>query len=306
MKKRFINKKRRKNSFIKRLFFFVLFILLLVLSFSIFSRSSISINDERLVKLLLYPNEFNFSTGVIETIKRTFNSPFSLLDGNYFEKVEIPVINDIPKNNDGPLIYIYNSHQGEEYKHSNFAEFSIRPTVMFASFALQDIFNENKYETIVEEESIKEILNNNGWKYSYSYAASRVLMEEAFKKNSSLKYFIDVHRDSLDYDRTTIQIGDKTFARTIFLIGMENSNYQDNLSFTEEINNLMNERYPGLSKGIYKKSGPLVNGVYNQDFSKYTILIEIGGYENTPSEVLNSVLAFSECFMEVINNYEKG
>ena len=44
--------------------------------------------------------------------------------------------------------------------------------------------------------------------------------------------------------------------------------------------------------------------LYNQDFSKRAILIEIGGYENTPSEVLNSVLAFSECFMEVISKDE--
>lgn len=77
------------------------------------------------------------------------------------------------------------------------------------------------------------------------------------------------------------------------------------MAFTEEINSLMNTKYPNLSKGIYKKGGAGVNGVYNQDFSNRTILIEIGGYENTPSEVLNSVLAFADCFMEVISKYEK-
>ena len=53
--------------------------------------------------------------------------------------------------------------------------------------------------------------------------------------------------------------------------------------------------------GIYKKGGPGVNGVYNQDFSPNTILIEIGGNENTTNEVLNTTLAFSKVFMEVIN-----
>ena len=115
---------------------------------------------------------------------------------------------------------------------------------------------------------------------------------------------MDIHRDSLEKGRTTIEIEGKKFAKTIFLIGLENENYEENLSFTEKINNLLNEKYPGLSKGIYKKGGPGVNGVYNQDFSKRAILIEIGGYENTPSEVLNSVLAFSECFMEVISKDE--
>ena len=57
-----------------------------------------------------------------------------------------------------------------------------------------------------------------------------------------------------------------------------------------------------MSKGIYQKEGRGVNGVYNQDNSKYTILVEIGGVENTIDEVLNSTLAFTDCFMEVIKD----
>lgn len=57
-------------------------------------------------------------------------------------------------------------------------------------------------------------------------------------------------------------------------------------------------------KVFIRKEGVGVNGVYNQDFSNRTILIEIGGYENTPSEVLNSTLAFAECFLEVIKTDE--
>ena len=175
---------------------------------------------------------------------------------------------------------------------------------MFADYVLEGLFKDKGYVSLVEESSIKEILNRNGWRYSYSYMASRILMEEAFKNNPSLKYFIDVHRDSLDKSRTSVMIDGKVFAKTIFLIGLENDNYEENLAFTEKINNLMNEKYPGLSKGIYKKGGVGVNGVYNQDFSNRTILIEIGGYENTPSEVLNSTLAFAECFLEVIKTDE--
>ena len=70
------------------------------------------------------------------------------------------------------------------------------------------------------------------------------------------------------------------------------------------ISQFLNEKYPNLSKGIYKKGGEGVNGVYNQDNSKYTILIEIGGVDSTTAEVLNSTLAFTECFMEVISENE--
>ena len=76
------------------------------------------------------------------------------------------------------------------------------------------------------------------------------------------------------------------------------------MSFTEKINEKLNEKYPSLSKGIYKKEGEGVNGVYNQDFSPYTILVEMGGPDNTIDEVLNTSLAFAECFLEVISENE--
>ena len=219
------------------------------------------------------------------------------MNKNYNEYTPKKVINT----ESNPIIYLYNSHQSEEYKPSTYAEFSINPTVIMNDYILEDIFNKNGYKTIVEENSIKDILNNNNWNYSYSYKASRTLLEKRIVEYPTLKYFIDIHRDSLDRSKTTVNIDGKDYAKVIFLIGLENPNYEKNLEFTEKINNKMNEYYPNLSKGIYKKGGPGVNGVYNQDFSPNTILIEIGGNENTTNEVLNTTLAFSKVFMEVIN-----
>ncbi len=298
MKKRFITRKRRRFSWLKGIIILFLFIFSLIISFHLLNRSNIRISDKYLVQLLLNDEGF-FKNVISQTVKEFFSTPaMVLLDNNYFESDILVNKENISKD---PIIYIYNSHQTEEYASSTFAEFSIRPSVMFASYALQDIFNDNNYYSIVEENSIKDILNAYLWKYSYSYEASRMLMESAKENNPTLKYYIDVHRDSLDKSRTTIEINGKNYAKTIFLLGLENENYQENLTFIEKINSLMDERYPGLSKGIYKKSGPNVNGVYNQDFSGRVILIEVGGYENTPSEVINSILAFAECFMEVIS-----
>ncbi len=145
------------------------------------------------------------------------------------------------------------------------------------------------------------LINNNNWNYVNSYKASRILLEKRKSEYPSLKYFIDIHRDSLNKENTTVEINGKMYAKVLFIVGLENPNYQDNLLFTERINNKFDELYPNLSKGIYKKGGEGVNGIYNQDFSKYNILIEIGGNENTTNEVLNTSLAFSEVFMEIIN-----
>lgn len=202
---------------------------------------------------------------------------------------------------ESPLIYLYNTHQTEEYAPSNYIEFSINPTVMMNDYILEDIFEKNKIPTIVEESSIEELLKENNWKYANSYKASRLLMEKAKNTYPSLRYFIDIHRDSLKKEKTSIEIEGKEYAKILFIVGLENPNYLKNLEFTEKINQKIEEKYPNLSKGIYKKGGIGVNGVYNQDFSPNTILIEIGGFENSTVEVLNTTLAFADCFLEVIH-----
>ena len=46
-------------------------------------------------------------------------------------------------------------------------------------YILEDIFQKNGYKSIVEEASIKDILNKNNWKYYNSYKASRILLENS-------------------------------------------------------------------------------------------------------------------------------
>lgn len=312
MKKRFISKTYKKKKNFKKYFLIIIFLVIMFFIFRSLEASSIKITDKKLVEILLNRYKYESVTGKFSFMMPT--KPTFYLQNNYTEEVEDKKNKDKDQDKDKekdeekntlkkeePLIYIYNSHQTEEYKASSFAEFGVGPTVMMVDYILQDIFNKNNYLTLVEEKSISEVLHSNNWKYAYSYRASRLFLEQAIIEHPSLTYFIDVHRDSLEHDRTYVSINGKDYAKTIFLIGLENENYQENLAFTEKINNKMNEKYPGLSKGIYQKGGALVNGVYNQDFSNRTILIEMGGYESTTTEVLNSAIAFAECFLEVIN-----
>ena len=70
----------------------------------------------------------------------------------------------------------------------------------------------------------------------------------------------------------------------------------------EKINDIANKYYPGLSRGIYKKEGPGVDGIYNQDISSNSILIELGGVDNNIDEVLNTTEAISN----ILYYYIKG
>lgn len=306
MKKKFISKVRKKRRFkYKLLLFAVLFILSVITTFKTLLKSNIKVSDKNLVRFLLSDIQYdnNIFKNVFNKVKKNY-SPVNLLSTSYYDlvpKKSKKVLNN--KNNDY-LIYIYNTHQEEKYASSTFVESEVSPSVMMSSYILQDVFNKNSFNALVEERSIKEILNNNNWRYYKSYDASRIYLDDSKSKYPSIKYFIDVHRDSLKGDKTTVEIGNKKYAKIVFLIGLENKNYKENLEFTTKINDKLNEKYPNLSKGIYEKGGDGVNGVYNQDNSKYTILVEIGGVDNTTNEVLNTTLAFSECFMEVISTDE--
>lgn len=199
-----------------------------------------------------------------------------------------------------PIVYLYNTHQLEEYKQENQESYNVTPNVMMLSYIVREKLNDKGIPTIVEENDVSAFLQANNWSYASSYKVTRLLMEDAKTKNPTLKYFIDLHRDSVSKSISTATINGKNYAKILFIIGLENPNYQENLTVTTTINNMLEEKYPGITRGIYKKEGKGVNGVYNQDFDKNTILFEVGGPENTIEEVLNTADAISTILAEYI------
>ncbi|MDY5874077.1 MAG: stage II sporulation protein P [Bacilli bacterium] len=192
-------------------------------------------------------------------------------------------------NSTKPIIYIYSTHDTEGYASSYFNIYNIKPDVKIASYYLQEKLSDLGLNTIVEKRMIKDALNKNNWVYKDSYKASRIYLENTYQNNTSLKYFIDLHRDSSLKSKTTTTIDGKSYARVMFLVGLEHDNYNANLKVATDINNLIKAKYPSLTRGIYKKSGPGVNGIYNQDFNSNCILIELGGQYNTMLEVSNTI-----------------
>lgn len=212
--------------------------------------------------------------------------------------IEDPYKVDISK----PIIYLYNTHQLENYNNKNLSIYNITPNVLMASYILKEKLNKNGISTIVEDTNLSEFLNLNHWNYASSYKATRMLLLEKMNKYDSLKYFIDIHRDSVNKNITTTTINGKVYAKILFVVGLEHNNYKENISNVEKINDIANKYYPGLSRGIYKKEGPGVDGIYNQDISSNSILIELGGVDNNIDEVLNTTEAISN----ILYYYIKG
>ena len=205
-----------------------------------------------------------------------------------------------------PIIYIYNSHQLENYKNDNLEIYGITPNVLMASYLLKEKLNDLNVPTIVEDTNLTEFLNLNNWNHADSYKASRIFMLDKQNTYSSLKYYIDIHRDSVNKSVSTININHKNYARILFVVGLEHSNYEKNLNLANNLNSLFEKKYPGLSRGVYKKEGPNVNGIYNQDISPNAMLIEVGGVDNNIEEVMNTINAISDILKIYIGEHEKA
>lgn len=331
-------KKKRKIFKIRYVIYMIIIYVSFAYSFYGFMKNNDHITNEEFINMLVRGGNANIleDNKTINIVNKTmgflldidFTNPNSILNASIFkfgkEEDDIDVIsieyNDDYSNmeeledvsdyiNDpnpsevtNPIVYLYNSHQLENYNSDNLEVYGITPNVLMASYLLREKLNGMGIETVVEEANMSDVLNANGWNYSYSYVASRTFIENKMKQYSSLKYFIDLHRDSVSKNMTTVNLNGKEYAKVLFVIGKDYDTWESNYKVANEINSLINKYYNGLSRGILTKTGINVNGVYNQDLSSGVILIELGGVDNTIEEVNNTIDALAD----VLYKYIKG
>ncbi len=252
---------------------------------------------------------FNINKVISSKIEHAINKPTLLLNDNIKKvkavKVDKPVEdekkNEVSANKQNvsktsaskPIIYIYNTHQSEEYNGYSIYE---------ASANFSNKLNNNGISTIFEEQSVGVFLEQNNLKYYKSYDVTKDFIKKAINKYPSLKYFIDFHRDSVGKERSTMSYNDKSYAKILFLVGLENTSYSVNLNNANILNDIIESKVPNISRGIMEKQGKGVNGVYNQDISGNLFLIEVGGKDNTKEEVENSMNVIYDSLIQYIGD----
>lgn len=263
MKRYFKSKKKFKISY---LFWLILFIITM-------SSNILFIDDINLDYFI------NGKSKMID-IKIDHNKLMNKLSFNDYLKEEIikPVFNEIV--NTKPKIYLYNTHQSEEYSDTDVYEVSI----MF-----KEILESTDIDVLVEDSNISNYIKENNLKYKDSYKVTRELLSNRLDEYD---LYIDIHRDSSKKDISTINIDGKDYARVMFVVGKNHNNYKDNYELASNLNKLIKNYNNKLTRGIYVKD----NSAFNQDLNKNVLLIEIGGVENTSEEVSNTLNVLSEVF----------
>ena len=291
-----MNKIKYKNINIKKLLLLLILIIisyiyLLLLSFdnikniirddiyTKFKNNIVSFNKERIVynslnKIISYPDILRIKTAEVEKPIEIIEKEESKLD---------------------KLVYIYNTHDTEKYKSLFVSDYSIAPNVKIASYILKDYLNDLGVESYVQNKSVSSYLKKHKLDYKGSYEASREYMKEEMR-NNTYKILIDLHRDSTKYKYTLYTKDNKKYAKIMFVLTTKHKNYKYNEKFANNLNNRINKKYKGLSRGILKRK----DVIFNQDMSQNAILIELGGVDNTLEEINNTLKVLAEVIYEHI------
>ena len=225
-----------------------------------------------------------------------------------FENMKSPKI--IPKDSlhstfGKDVIYIYHSHSRESFlpyfKDTDKPEdaYHSKANITFVGEMLGKALEKRGVGTKVDSTDIVQELSLKGLDFNSSYKLSGERVRSARAENKDLEIFLDIHRDSLRKDSTTKEINGENFARLLFVVGTGHEKYESNLLFTEGLDKLLATHYPGLSKGILKKDSSQGNGVYNQDVSPNSVIVEIGGVDNTLEELNRT----TEALADVLSDY---
>lgn len=334
-KGKFVAKKRKKISIFKIILFLVGIYLIYIVITGVFLKLQLASSNQEFIQKLLQDSNHHilyeksnknlFDRFLLFVSNVDLENPTNMLEHTFgyehkgdvsfvyhedSEEVDLDLNNYIQDPNpidvNNPRVYIYNTHQLEAYSSNNFEAYNITPNVMMASYLLKEKLNKLGISTMVETSSITDFLAINGWDYASSYKASRFYMLDAINKYNSLDLLIDLHRDAISKNLSTVEISGKKYAKVLFVVGLDYDNYEPNLNLANKLNEMIKSKYPGLSRGVMKKKGAGVNGIYNQDLANNVILIECGGMENSIEEVMNTIEVLSIVIHEYLGDINES
>ena len=133
-------------------------------------------------------------------------------------------------------------------------------------------------------------------------------VKEYLAQYPDIQLILDVHRDGIQRDTTTIvkpatEIDGEPAAQIMILCGSDPGvgDWGENLRTAAAVTNLLESRYPTLTRPIYFSTGR-----YNMNLSGGTILLEFGSQANTLEEALTSARltgqALGEWLQELAGN----
>lgn len=206
------------------------------------------------------------------------NSNFTLDEEDFeFETTaENPkTVPETPKVSD-KKIYIYNTHQNEDYAGGE--------TVMDAAALLGNELQAKGYTVVLETNDFKSYGSSNDLDYDHSYAISYKFLNDALVNYGGFDLIIDLHRDAIPRDASYKEANGKSYAKMMMVVGGLSSNVDAVTERASTLNDIINGNVNGIMRSTMTREA-----YYNQQVHPNTILIELGGQINPFDEIKNSI-----------------
>lgn len=133
-----------------------------------------------------------------------------------------------------------------------------------------------------------------------AYNLSEVTVKKMLSDNPSLQMLFDIHRDAEKKENVTATVNGVQVARILIVVAvgqpdLVQPHWQQNHAFAKLIEAKLNERYPGVSRGIQ-----MVDWRYNQHLHPRALLLEVGCQENSLEEANRSIEMLGDVLVDII------
>mgnify|MGYP003293073202 CR=1 FL=1 len=195
---------------LRDIFIIFIFVLIIVGAYNTLKFFGFNFNNNTFIDYV--SNDFNYIKAPTKDVNRNNIKFYDIINYEYkkiaFNKAkptipkEVEVIKNT-KDTKEPIVYIYNTHQKEEYTIEKNEPYNITPTVLTTSYMLEEQLLKHGIKSVVEESSVSEVLNKNKWKYASSYKVTKTFLEKAkekysfilpFNQNISLKEHLEKYK----------------------------------------------------------------------------------------------------------------
>jgi len=129
-----------------------------------------------------------------------------------------------------------------------------------------------------------------------SYVESERGVREVLSRYPTIRYLIDVHRNSAPRSQTVVEVEGRPVARVMFVVGkgspaLPNPHWKENEAFGRRLAEIMEAQASNLVRYVSSGGGGWTyvrSSRFNQHLSPRAILVEVGGPENTLPEALEA------------------
>ncbi|MDM5250002.1 stage II sporulation protein P [Lysinibacillus sp. G4S2] len=205
-----------------------------------------------------------------------------------------------------PVVYIYHSHNIESFIPEVSAQqvyreraYSDTKNITLVGKELSRALKELQVPAIHDETDVAGILKQRGLYFQDSYKVSRENLQKVLAENDSIRMVFDIHRDSTKRRESTIEIKGEEYAKIKFVVSKTSGNYETNKKFATQLHEQLEKLYPGLSIGVIEK-GVNPQNTYNQELHDNSVLVEMGGIENTLEEMYRTTDIFAQVLEDIL------